>query len=372
MWIEATLGDVTELQYGYTATAQEQPVGPKFLRITDIVPDSIDWHSVPYCQIDEPTFAKFALSKGDIVVARTGATAGYAKLIRGDTDAVFASYLIRIRPKTTDIDPEYLGRLIESTIFKQFVEQHKGGGAQPQANAPVLKTFKFRYPSLQEQSRIVSILSSYDNMIENNRRRIQLLQEAARLVYREWFVHLRFPGHENVLVHDGVPDGWIRLRLGDLVILNYGKGLKQEERIEGIYPVYGSSGIVGTNVRPLVKAPGIIVGRKGNVGTVYWSSRDYFPIDTVYYVDSTTASYFLFYTLRSIRFDNNDGAVPGLNRNYAYSRVILQPPPELVNKFTELAETIHRQIDTLSEQNEKLRQARDLLLARLMSGKIAV
>jgi type I restriction enzyme S subunit len=98
-WERTTLGQLCEsIDYGYTASAEEEEVGPKFLRITDIVPSFIDWSSVPYCQIEDNKLSKFRLSEGDIVIARTGATVGYAKrLHKRHPDTVFASYLVRLR-----------------------------------------------------------------------------------------------------------------------------------------------------------------------------------------------------------------------------------------------------------------------------------
>jgi len=93
-----SLADIAEsVRYGYTASASDSEVGPKFLRITDIVPPQIDWANVPYCEIDEKNHAKFSIEPGDIVIARTGATVGYAKLIRDNDPSVFASYLVRIQ-----------------------------------------------------------------------------------------------------------------------------------------------------------------------------------------------------------------------------------------------------------------------------------
>ena len=124
-WREVILNEICTSQYGYTASAEEQNVGLKFLRITDIVPETINWLSVPYCAIDEEDIKKYKLEKGDIVIARTGNTTGYAKLIRDDVDAVFASYLIRLRVNPLIANPQYIGRLIESKIYKSFVNSRK-------------------------------------------------------------------------------------------------------------------------------------------------------------------------------------------------------------------------------------------------------
>ena len=129
------------IRYGYTASASQEPVGPRFLRITDIVPPQIDWDAVPYCAIDEKDLDRYRLRPGDIVVARTGATVGYAKLIRDEQEAVFASYLVRFRFDKSKVDPGYVGRILESGIYKQFVLSRVGGAAQPNANAKVFNTF---------------------------------------------------------------------------------------------------------------------------------------------------------------------------------------------------------------------------------------
>ena len=213
-----TLRDLCEsVRYGYTASASSERCGPHFLRITDIVPDSLDWRSVPFCEIKDDDKERFSLSVGDIVVARTGATVGYAKLIREQRDAVFASYLVRFRIDPEKAEPGFVGRIVESKLYRSFVRSRIGGAAQPNASAPVLGSFEFRLPSRREQVRISDVLSAYDDLIENNRRRIALLEEAARLLYREWFVHFRFPGHEHVKIINGLPEGWERRTLGDVV-----------------------------------------------------------------------------------------------------------------------------------------------------------
>jgi len=145
-WRMGTIGEVCETQYGYTETATQDIVGPKFLRITDIVNNSIDWSKVPYCPISESDYKKYKLDLGDIVVSRTGANIGWAKQIKGTIpDSVFASFLIRI--KTKDSHFQWLiGHLVESSDFKAFVSANQQGSAQPQANANVLGKFPLLIP----------------------------------------------------------------------------------------------------------------------------------------------------------------------------------------------------------------------------------
>jgi type I restriction enzyme, S subunit len=146
-WAEKTLADLCAgIDYGYTASASEEPVGPKYLRITDIVPNVIDWAAVPYCVIDETKEAKFRLKEGDIVIARTGATVGYAKRLNKRHPAcVFASYLVRLRLKP-DVDNCLVGVFVESDMYKSVIQSRIGGAAQPNANAKVLTSVPILLP----------------------------------------------------------------------------------------------------------------------------------------------------------------------------------------------------------------------------------
>ena len=228
----AMLRDICDtVEYGYTASSSAECIGPRFLRITDIVPDSLDWESVPFCEIDPKKFAKHRLRTGDIVIARTGATTGWAKYIDSPPEAVFASYLVRVQPAAT-VDARYVGFVVESPVYKEFVQRHMGGAAQPNANAQVLTSFEVPLPPLPVQQRIAGILSAYDELIENSQRRIKILEAMARALHREWFVHFRFPGHEHhprVASPLGeIPQGWEVKKLKDVCRLTMGQSPKSE------------------------------------------------------------------------------------------------------------------------------------------------
>ena len=175
--ITGKLKDYSVMQYGYTETATTEPVGPKFLRITDIAQNYIDWNGVPYCPISEGNHEKYVLSEGDVVVARTGATVGYAKMVgRNIPDSVFASFLVRIRP----IDDEYryyFGLVITSSEFLDFVQTNAGGSAQPQANPPLLGEFELSIPNKQSLPEFNTKISSFLGVIESNETEISKLHE---------------------------------------------------------------------------------------------------------------------------------------------------------------------------------------------------
>jgi type I restriction enzyme, S subunit len=216
------------------------------------------------------------------------------------------------------------------------------------------------------------IIENYSQFINTNRRRIQLLEESARILFREWFVNFRFPGHEKVKIVDGKSEGWKKEKLIKIGYLNYGKALVEETREEGDVKVYGSSGAVGVHSKPLVEGPGIIVGRKGNVGAIHWVNDSYWPIDTVYYIKKEQSNLFLYLSLKAIGFINTNASVPGLNRDYAHNKTILVPTKDLLDKFLHQVNEIYNMVKVLSIQNQKLAQACDLLLSRLMSGGIEV
>lgn len=308
----------------------------------------------------------------DLVFTQRG-TLGQVAII--PEEGISDRYVVSQSQMKLTVDPAKADRLFLYYYFasretKERLGSYAASSGVPHINLGVLRNFEVPVPPISQQQQIASILSAYDDLIENNRRRIQLLEQSARLLYKEWFVHLRFPGHEHVKIKDGVPEGWERKTIGTIAPLQYGKALKEDDRIAGQYPVYGSSGIVGSHVKALVKGPAIIVGRKGNVGSVYWSADDFHPIDTVYFIDAKHCSLYLYYALLNVQFINTDVAVPGLNRDYAHSRSVLVPQGSVQQLFDEQAGKIHEQIQVLTRYNRSLSKARDLLLPRLMSGEL--
>jgi len=275
---------------------------------------------------------------------------------------------------TTRHDPFFVYYLL-STLAEE-VKNVAGGAATPIVNKTTFENLQVDVPPLPVQRKIAAILSAYDDLIENNLRRIKILEEMAQNLYREWFVKFRFPGHQHSRFADSplgrIPEGWVVKRLGEVLELNYGKALRQEDRNGGEVPVYGSSGVVGLHDVTLVNGPGIIVGRKGNVGSVFWSEKDFYPIDTVYFVTSKIPLRFLFYELQTKNFINNDAAVPGLNRNQAYSLEMLLPKNNIVELFCEYADDFEEQAGNLRFKNTSLRRTRDLLLPKLIAGQVDV
>jgi type I restriction enzyme S subunit len=317
------------------------------------------------------------LMDGDLLFVRSNGNrdlVGRAMLINGISDSMvsYSGFCIRARFLNTATNPTYYAYLFRDSRMRHKLTSGGVGANIANVSQKTLAKLEVPMPPRKIQDAVVAILSAYDDLIATNQRRIALLEQAARSLYREWFVHLRFPGHEAVPVNDGVPKGWCAIPLRSIATLNYGKALKAVDRKDGDVPVYGSSGIVGAHNQALVPAGAIVIGRKGNVGSLYLSQVPCYPIDTVFYIEPDQVSLWLFLALHQLNFISSDSAVPGLNRNYAHSLPLLHPTVTLRESFQQLVAPMYEQVNLLLRQSEQTARARDLLLPKLMSGQIDV
>lgn len=259
--------------------------------------------------------------------------------------------------------------LYYATKGRQSTEEYKG-------HHPAWRNSYFAYPGLEMQRRIVEILQPFDDLIENNWRRIKVLEEITRAIYREWFVKFRYPGHEDVPTVDSVlgpiPEGWRAATIGDALELKYGKALKASARRGGGVAVVSSAGVVGWHDESFVDGPAIVVGRKGNVGSVHWVDGPCWPIDTAYFVQTDLPLRFVSEQLRRTAFTNSHAAVPGLSREAAYAQPFLLPDVQVLDSFQALVDPLGSHATGLMSQNEKLADVRDLLLPKLVTGQIDV
>jgi type I restriction enzyme, S subunit len=316
--------------------------------------------------------SRHRIATNGIVLPRRGEVTKRAFIHEDQTGWLCGTGCLKIESTGKHVWPKFLYYYLGTPSSVEWLKRNAVGSTMLNLSTEIVSRFPIRLPPINVQKQITDILINYDALIENNRRCMTLLKDAARMLYREWFVRFRFPSHEHFKIIDGIPDGWQRRSFGQIAGLNYGKALKEENRVEGTFPVYGSSGVVGTHHTALAEGPGIIVGRKGNVGSIYWSPGNFWPIDTVYFVPKEQADFWLYLALPSAGFQNTDAGVPGLNREFAYSRKLICPTPSLRRLFNETVEPMFAQRTTLEHYNQKLAQARDLLLPRLMNGELAV
>lgn len=367
-------------QYGYTAAETSLTEGTyKYLRITDIVPYYVDFESVPFCKITEKDVSKYIVNEGDILIARTGATTGYNYVVpSGINNTVYASYLIRFVVDKKLVLPLFLKYVFKTQSYYGFVNNYIGGAAQPGMNAKVFTKFNIPKFSLITQQKIASILSAYDCLIENNTRRIRLLEQMAENLYKEWFVRFRFPGHENVEMVNGLPKGWKVEKLGGYANISTGKCNREDAEEDGIYPLFDRSQEIKKSSKWIKDCEAIIVPGEGTSFIPRYYKGKFNLHQRCYCIEPIIkdTGFYLFYSImlnRKYFLSVATGAtVPSLRQNNFTKMKLIIAELELVKKYNKVADTIALQIDKLKEQNQFLIRQRDLLLPRLMSGKLEV
>ena len=376
------LGEASDMLVGFAFKSagflDADSEGVRLLRGDNVQQGYIRWGDKakkwPTAQCDE--LERYQLAEGDVILAMDRPIVGnglkMAWIRQEDLPVLLVQRVCRLRGNQGVALTNFIRYVLAAPDFSAHIQRITTGANIPHISGKDIAAYEFELPGHDDQARIVESLSAYDDLIATNQRRIALLEDAARRLYREWFVHLRFPGHESVPVKDGVPRGWEIKPLGNVAPLNYGKALKAIDRKEGSVPVYGSSGIVGTHNAALVERGAIVLGRKGNVGSLFFSPVPCFPIDTVFYISPAQASYRLFLALHQLNFISSDAAVPGLNRTYAHSLPVLQPNHDIAAAFERMVQPVFEQSQHLTGQNARLARARDLLLPKLMSGQLDV
>lgn len=311
-------------------------------------------------------------------------------------DACFPDSVIGFVPDDTRADVRFIKYLFDATLqnrFKQFTQ----GVAQDNLSQSKLLSLEFPVPDVAIQRRIADILSAYDDLIENNRQRIALLEKAARELYREWFVRLRFPGHEHTKIVDGVPEGWARKTAFEVVNVmsggtpktsepNYwGGGIPFFTPKDATAHVYAhetertltEDGLRNCNSKLYPKNTVFLTAR-GTVGKINLSQTTMAINQSCYALVARTglSQVFLYFALvegvAQLR-SRAVGAVFNAIIVDTFKRIpFVEPSESLVAAFTEFATPLIEQIDKLTTQNRSLVNARDLLLPRLMSGEVAV
>ena len=224
------------------------------------------------------------------------------------------------------------------------------------------------------QKKIGEFLSRYDSLIENYQKQIKLLEEAAQRLYKAWFIDLRFPGHENTNIIDGVPEGWEKKSITDVLEIKYGKDHKLLK--EGTIPVYGTGGIMRYVEKSLFTGESVLIPRKGSLNNIMLVGGTFWTIDTMFYSipkENNVAKIVYFYLKGVDMYSFNIGAaVPSMTVNILSGMKLLVPNEDVKNKFETIASKYFIRMHSLQSQLRLLTEARDRLLPKLMSGEIEI
>ncbi|HCT9681891.1 TPA: restriction endonuclease subunit S [Klebsiella quasipneumoniae] len=389
---------------------------PKNIRIEEIDVEDIARISLS----DAERLKKYQLAEGDIVYSRRGDVEKCALVTKNETNWLCGTGCLRIRiPKNKSITPYFLHALLSTPVTREWVSRHAIGATMPNLNISILRDVPIVVPPFDSMNFIGAMWIKLNRKIILNRKINQTLEQMSQTLFKSWFVdfdpvidnaldagnpipealqsraELRqkvrnsadfkplpadiralFPAEFDETEFGYAPKGWMTNRLENILELAYGKALKKTERTNGNYPVYGSGGVDGTHNEYLVKGPGVIVGRKGTVGSLHWENKNFYPIDTVFFVKpkeyySLVYCYQLLKTL-GLENMNTDAAVPGLNRNNAYRLEVVTPTQSIIAKFTNIIQTIQHKMDSNHNETENLTALRDTLLPKLISGELSL
>jgi type I restriction enzyme S subunit len=417
-WIDCTLADACDsIDYGLTASAADAAVGPRFLRITDIVSGHIDWKTVPGVAADGGTVAKYRLDDGDVVLARTGASTGTSAYVKTPPIAVFASYLVRLKANP-GFDSRFLAYYLKSDQFWTFIRGVLGDkSAQPNASASTMAKAPLHAPkSKDEQRAIAHTLGTLDDKIELNRRMNETLEAMARALFKSWFVDFDpvrakaegrdtgLPPHIADLFPDSledselgeIPKGWRVGRFGNVVeqlrdpenplaspdelfhhfsIPAFDEGqdprLEHGESIKSLKMRVRSGSVLLSKLNPEIERVWMVDVRPGDravCSTEFLVLRAASPF---------TRSYVYCLTRSQLFRQQIEGLVTGTSKSHQRAQVdsilnlsVVVPPLSIVAAFDHSAYSLLARTLECRRESRTLASLRGTLLPRLITGEV--
>ena len=361
-WRTYRIGDLAEVYDGPHATPVKTSHGPWYLSVSSLSNGRLDLSASAH--LSEEDFVRWTRrvrpQAGDVLFSYE-TRLGAAALMPDGLVACLGRRMGLLRPRPDRVDPRfllyaYLGDEFQATIRGRAVR----GATVDRIPLLELPEWPITVPvDLSEQRAIAAVLGALDDKLTMTERVAATCHELGLALYRRVAREAKRTG-----------------ALGAILDLRYGRALPAGARTAGDVPVYGSAGVVGTHTEPLVAGPGIVVGRKGTVGAVHWSSTSFFPIDTTFYVAPRQdfPMEFLYYTLVDLRLDtlDFDSAVPGLSRADALARRVPLPDPAALARFTAQVRPLFDRITAARRERSALATLRDTLLPRLVSGALRV
>ena len=380
-WKEYKLGDVCEITSSKRIFYSEyEDSGVPFYRSKEIINLFNKQEIATELFISEERYKeikeKFGVpQKNDILLTSVGSI-GIPYLVKENDKFYFKDgNLTWIRNyDARKIDPLFLYIWIISEVGKRTLEILSMGAAQAALTISRLKEAKIFLPSINEQRAIASILSNYDMLIDINTKRIKLLEESARELYKEWFVRMRFPGYEQTKFVKGIPQRWTYKKVTDLLDIKYGKDHKAIE--EGDYPCYGSGGVMRCVNKYLYNGESVLIPRKGSLNNIMIANDSFWTIDTMFYTipKMKNVAKYAYYMLSSVDMEslNAGAALPSMTTNILSNMDILLPSQDVLEQLETYLSPMFNGIETLTKENLNLSATRDRLLPRLLSGGLKV
>lgn len=401
-WEIAKLGDISKnIQTGPFGSQLHQSdyseCGIPVVMPKDLVGGKISEESI--ARVDKTHVERLCRHKievGDILYSRRGDVGRCAHVTKKEEGWLCGTGCLRVTIDSEKADSRFVFFQLQHPDTVGWVEKHAVGATMLNLNTTILSSVPIRLPALEIQKRIADILSAYDDLIENNQKQIKLLEEAAQRLYKEWFVNLRFPGHENTKIVDGVPEGWQWCKVRDVADINSSALPKnyKEDFIDYVdlgsvrcghietrtrYNLNEAPGrakrcakdgdIIWGMVRPNLKAYALVTNPKEtdvfSTGFAVLSAK---KVPYSYLYCAVTQEEFVGYLVNA----TNGAAYPAVKPVHFEVADILKPDDKVLEQFHSVADSIYRKKEALENQNHNLRESRDLILPKLMSGEVEV
>lgn len=309
---------------------------------------------------DKARLIKYTLSTGDIVFSRVGSVDRCSYVDKSHDGWMFSGRCLRVRP-TELVDSLYLYYYFCLEETKQFVRNIAVGATMPSINTKLLGEVEIALPDLNNQKRIAAVLSSLDDKIENNQKLNDNLQQQAQAIYSSMFI-------------DNPDPAWSHGHLSDLITVKYGKDHKK--LADGIYPVYGSGGIMRYVERPLYNKESVLIPRKGTLNNVMYVNQPFWSVDTMFYTEmklpNVAKFVYHFVKAKDLASMNAGSAVPSMTTDILNAMEVVIPSASALEEFESLVAPMYEAMEANDVQSKALFQMRDTLLPKLMSGAIDV
>lgn len=386
----------------YPKRSEFQETGVLFLNTANIVQNRLDLTEANFISLEKfNEIRKGRLQQFDIVITTRGSIGKVALFNLTPPTGIINAQMLILRADSKVIDPKFLFYQLCDNSFQTKLKNFASGAAQPQIPIMDLKEIEIKVPPLVTQRKIAAILSAYDDLIKNNTRRIKILEDMAQTLYREWFVHFRFPGHENVPMAESelglIPQGWKVVPASEAIFVNP-KTSVSRDTIKPFVPMKsateysmliteieektGNSGAKFKNGDTLFAriTPCLENGRTGFVQFLPNDDEIAFGSTEFIVLRSRTLNPYFIYLLAQTR-DFRENAIKSMTGATGRQRVLNEcfdnyflpnPNPEILCQFESTIAPLFRKVQNLSEKNTNLHQTRDLLLPKLISGEIDV
>jgi len=325
--------------------------------------------------------ARYRLSRGDVLVTMSGEI-GSVGVVRTDDHLVLNQRVgrVSVRPGTS-AELRYLAYVLQHPELKTIMEMTAYGAAQPNISPSLLSSLPILLPSVQVQRNVSRILGVMDALIENNRRRVEVLEEMARVIYREWFVHFRYPGHENAALVDSslgpIPDDWEVKPLREIADLSGGSALTKASYVDSGYVAFSAAGPDGCLPDFEIEGDGVVLSAVGaRCGRTFKATGRWSSIaNTIKIVPRSGVcgpSWLYLATRDPSAWPKRGSAQPFISINDARAVQITAPDPATATRFEGACGSLDRAAERLRSEMAVLVQIRDLILPRLVTGQIDV